>query len=176
MNPIIEELQAIASLNWNPEQKAYYEQRAADAKPVECMRMCDVFTPDQLDFLRDVYHTQQKQCYKNASTMVTLLSMPMVRLHFPQPAKYVEGFAYSCGLLPIQHAFVKYGDRYIDPTFERALHQDVRKELYVSCVELSVEEMNQLQGETGYYGELYQYTYLKRFNPDLAAKMRALAP
>lgn len=177
MNPIIEELQAIASLDYyNPEQKAYYQQRAADAKPVECMRMCDVFTPDQLDFLRDVYQPKHKQCYKNAAILVSLISHPLGGFLFPQPVKYVEGFAYPCGILPIEHAFVKYGDRYIDPTFERALHRDVRKEFYVSCIELLVEEMNQLQAETGYFGELYQYTYLKRFKPELAAKIRALAP
>ena len=33
-NRIVDELRAVAALDWNPEQKAYYEQRAADARPV----------------------------------------------------------------------------------------------------------------------------------------------
>ena len=52
-NRIIDELKAIAGMDWNPEQKAFYEQRAADARVVECVPMWDVFTPEQLRFLRD---------------------------------------------------------------------------------------------------------------------------
>ena len=166
----------MAALDWNPEQKAYFVQRAKDARPVECVRMCDVFTPEQMDFLRQNYHTKQKQCYKNASILVSLLSHPWGRYLNWEPVKYVEGFSYACGLLPIEHAFVKIGDKYIDPTFERALHRDVRNEMYVSCIELEPGEMDRLQAETGYYGELYQYSYIKRFRPELAAKMRALRP
>lgn len=173
-NVIIEELKAVASLDWNPEQKAYYSQRAADATPVSCVRMRDVFTPEQLRFLsvQSGYKTHQKQCYKNASDLVRAVEQ-MARIYDPSVpvAQYVEGFVYSCGLLSIEHAFVKIGDRYIDPTFERALRLDVRKEIYVSCIELSFEQMSGLQAETGYYGELYQFSYLKRNRPDLAAKI-----
>ena len=175
-NHIIEELRAVAALDWNPEQKAYYEQRAADARPVECVRMCDVFNPDQLDFLRDIYHTQQRQCYRNAANLVTLISHPLGGFLFPQPVKYVEGFAYSCGLLPIEHAFVKVGDKYIDPTFERALRRDVRKEMYASCIELDPLTMANYQLETGFYGELYVYDYMCKNRPKLAAQIRARNP
>ena len=175
-NHIIEELRAVAALDWNPEQKAYYEQRAADARPVKCVRMCDVFNPDQLDFLRDIYHTQQRQCYRNAANLVTLISHPFGGLLFPEPAVYVEGFAYAYELLPIEHAFVKIGDKYIDPTFERALHRDVRKEMYASLIELDQATMAKYQSETGFYGELYQYDYLCKNRPEMAAKMRACNP
>ena len=74
------------------------------------------------------------------------------------------------------NAFVKVGDKYIDPTFERALKLDPRKEIYVSCIELEYEEMARLQAETGYYGELYLYSFMKRNNPRLAAKMRRFEP
>ena len=175
-NHIIEELRAVASLDWNPEQKAYYEQRAADARPVECVRMCDVFNLEQLDFLRDIYHTQQRQCYRNAANLVTLISHPLGGFLFPQPVKYVEGFAYSCGLLSIEHAFVKVGDKYIDPTFERALHRDVRKEMYALLIELDPATMAKYQLETGFYGDLYQYDYMCKNRPEMAAKIRALNP
>ena len=168
-NRIIEELNAVASLDWNPEQKAFYTQRASDARAVECVRMCDVFNVEQMEFLRQTYHTKQKQCYKNASELVMLIAHPFGRWLFPEPVKYVEGFAYACDLLPIEHAFVKVGDKYIDPTFERALHRDVRKEMYASLIELDWQEMAKLQAETGYYGELYQYSFIKRNKPDLWA-------
>lgn len=71
-NRIIEELRARASLDWNPEQKAWFEQQANDARVVECVRMRDVFTPEQLQFLfkNTGYKTQQKMCYKNAAELV----------------------------------------------------------------------------------------------------------
>lgn len=178
-NVIIEELKARATLDWNPEQKAYFVKMAEDARPVQCVRMRDVFTPDQLQFIFKTigYRTHQKQCYKNASDLVNAVEWMATHYDSSVPGvKYVEGFAYSCGLLPIEHAFVKVGEKYIDPTFERALHLDVREEMYASLIELECAEMNRLQAESGFYGELYQYAYLKRFRADLAAKKRALNP
>lgn len=178
INRIIDELKAVAELDWNPEQKAFYEQRAADAKPVECVPMRDVFTPEQLQFLfKDAgYKTQQKMCYKNAADLVNVIANPIGGLFFPEPIWYVEGYAYCCDLLPIEHAFVKYGDKYIDPTFERALHRNVRKEMYVSCIELEPVTMARYQMETGFYGDLYVYDYMCKNRPELAAQIRARNP
>lgn len=178
-NRIIDELKAVAGLDWNPEQKAFYEQRAADARPVECVPMRDVFTPEQLQFLfkNTGYKTQQKMCYKNAAELVERVEWMAAHFDSGVPEiKYVEGYAYSYGLLPIEHAFVKIGDKYIDPTFERALHRDVRKEMYASCIELDTETMARYQLETGFYGELYQYDYLCKNRPELAAHWRARNP
>ena len=176
-NRIIEEIRAVATLDWNPEQKAYYEKRAADIRPVECVRMRDVFTPQQLRLLANWgYKTQQKMCYKNAAELVRLIAGLGAFTLTLEPVKYVEGFAYCYGLLPIEHAFVKVGDKYIDPTFERALHRDVRKEMYASLIELDPATMAKYQYETGFYGELYQYDYLCKNRPEMAAKMRACNP
>lgn len=173
-NHIIEELRGVASLDWNPEQKAYYEQRAADARPVECVRMRDVFNENQMLFLRVNYHARRHQCYKNASDLIGL--MWEHSWMFPDVAVYVEGFAYSAGLLPIEHAFVKIGDKYIDPTFERVLKRDPRKEMYAALIELWPTRMAKYQSETGYYGDLYQYDYLCKNRPELAEKIRARNP
>ena len=172
MNAVIKDLTALAALDLAPEQKAYYKQKLEDARPVECVRMIDVFTPEQVGFLRDIYKTEKKQCYKNASCLVSLLSHPFGWL-FPLPAKYVEGYVASAGLFSIEHAFVKYGDKYIDPTFERALHIDVRKEQYASLIELDCDSMTRIEMETGYYGNLYEYDYLKKKRPELAKKIAA---
>ena len=171
-NRIIEELRAVAALDWGQEQKAFYEQRAADAKPVECVPLRDVFDESQMLFLRVNYRAQQKMCYKNAAELVTL--MERHAWMFPEPGIYIEGFAYE--LWPIEHAFVKVGDKYIDPTFERTLHLDVRKEMYASCIELPQLLMSKYQDETGYYGELYKYDYLCKHRPELAERERALNP
>ena len=173
-NRIIEELRAKAAFDWQPEQKAWFEQQANDARPVQCVRMRDAFTPEQLELLkRWRYRTQQKMCYRNAAELVRLIEMDC---RFTGPIRYVEGFAYSYGLLPIEHAFVKVGDLYVDPTFERALHRDVRKELYAACIELDFETMAKYQVETGFYGELYVYDYMCKNRPELAAQIRARNP
>lgn len=177
-NRIIDELRARASLDWNPEQKAWFEQQANDARPVECVPMRDVFTPEQLRFLRDKlgYRTQQKMCYRNAAELVRLVAGLGALTLTTAPVRYVEGYAYCYGLLPIEHAFVKIGDKYIDPTFERALHRDVRKEMYASCIELDPETMARYQLETGFYGELYVYDYMCKNRPELAQQIRARNP
>ena len=92
-NVIIEELKARATLDWNPEQKAYFVKMAEDARPVQCVRMRDVFTPEQMRFLRIHYHARMKECYKNATDLVLLCKLESSI--FPEPVKYVEGFAYS---------------------------------------------------------------------------------
>ena len=75
-NRIIEELRAKASFDWNPEQKAWFDQQANDARPVQCVRMRDAFTPEQLELLkRWRYRTQQKMCYRNAAELVRLIEM-----------------------------------------------------------------------------------------------------
>lgn len=111
-------------------------------------------------------------CYKNAAELVRIIR----NIGTLPPVKYVEGYAYCYGLLPIEHAFVKVGDLYVDPTFERALHRDVRKELYAACIELDFETMARYQVETGFYGELYVYDYMCKNRPELAAQIRARNP
>ena len=178
-NRIIEELRTRAAFDWNPEQKAWFEQQANDARPVQCVRMRDAFTPEQLQFLfkNTGYKTQQKMCYRNAADLVERVAWMAGHFDPGVPeTKYVEGYAYCYGLLPIEHAFVKVGDLYVDPTFERALHRDVRKELYASCIELDFETMARYQVETGFYGELYVYDYMCKNRPELAAQIRARNP
>lgn len=169
-NPIIEQVKGMAQLDWGRTQKKYFEQIAKDCRPVECTRMRDVLTAKQLEFIKGFYHTQQKQCYRNAAELVFL--MERANWLFPEPMRYVEGYTFCC--FPIEHAFVKYGDRYIDPTFERALHRDVRKESYATLIELHPEALRKYLLDTGYYGNLYQYDYLLKHDPEKAAAIRFL--
>ena len=171
---IIEELKGRASL-FTGEYRAFYEQIVKDSKPVNCVPMKEVFTPEQMQFIKNYgYKARQKQCYKNASDLIVCLEGMQNFFDLP-PIKYVEGYARTF-ILNIQHAFVRVGDEYIDPTFERVLKLNVRQEEYVSSIELDPYEMMQMQLETGYYGELYQYSYMKRFRPEMAAKIRSLNP
>lgn len=178
-NIIIQELRARASLGWKPERQAWYDQQANDARPVQCVRMRDVFTPEQLRFLFEIagYKTKQKSCYKNAAQLVERAEWMAAHFDSGVPEiKYVEGYAYCPDLLPIEHAFVRVGDKYIDPTFERALHRDVSKEIYASCIELDPETMSRYLAETGFYGELYLYDYICKTRPEWAARIREMNP
>lgn len=173
-NRIIEYLKDLASLNYGREQIAWYTQQLKDARPVQCVRMRDVFTREQLQFLfkNTGYKVQEKMCYKNAAGLVERIEW--MALHYDSgipEIKYVEGFGDS--LFPVEHAFVKVGDKYIDPTFERALHLDVRNMPYVSCIELDKETMCRYMYETGYYRGLYMYDYMCKNRPEMAERMRA---
>lgn len=173
-NIIIEELKTIAGMLAGTKQEYYYQQKIADAQVVECVRMREVFSREEMRFLREFYNPQQKHCFRNASTLVKLMSHPLAKNMFQKPVRYVEGYTYAAGLLPIEHAFVKYGKKYIDPTFERALKLDVRKEMYVSLIELEPATMMQYELETGCYGELYKYDYCCKNDPSMAERIRAM--
>lgn len=178
-NVIIQELRARASLGWKPEQQAWYDQQANDARPVQCVLMRDVFTPEQLQFLfkNTGYKAQQKMCYRNAAQLIERAEWMAAHFDSGVPEiKYVEGYVYCCDLFPIEHAFVKIGDKYIDPTVERALHRDVCKEIYASCIELDPETMTRYILETGFCGGFYAYDYMCKNRPELAELIRARNP
>lgn len=169
-NAIIAQLEGMAGLGLGKETTAFYKQMIKDCRPVQCERMRDVLTAKQLEFIKGFYHAQQKQCYRNAAELVFL--MERADWLFPEPVRYIEGYAYC--MFPIEHAFVKYGDRYIDPTYERACHLDVRKELYASLIELEPDTLRRYLLDTGHYGNLYQYAYLLEHNPARAAVIRKM--
>lgn len=172
-NPILEELCAKASFNWPAGQKEYFAQQAKDAKAIQCAPMKEAFTKEQLEFIkREGYHAKMKMCYKNASDLVYILSNPFYKELFPGEIKYVEGFAYCYGVMSIEHAWVKVGGKYIDPTFERVLKKDVRKEFYVSLIELDFLTMCQYQVDTGCYGGLYFHNYLLNHRSELVKRPR----
>ena len=175
-NTIIDELRTIADFMWGPVQKAYYQQKVSDAKAVKCVRMRDVFTRNELGFIKEFYSPEQKHCYRNASTLIKLMKHPLAKGMFNYRVRYVEGYASSPGFFPIEHAFVKIGSKYIDPTFEKALKLDVRKEMYVSLIELDPVKMMRYELETGYYGELYRYDYCCKNDPSMAERIRAMNP
>jgi hypothetical protein len=175
-NQIIKELRIVAGFDWGAKHKAYWETMVKDAHVVECVPMSEVFNPEQLDFLREFYEAKPKHCYSNSSKFVKLMSPPLSRGLFTEPVRYVEGFTCDDYLFPIEHGFVKFGDKYIDPTFELALKLDVRKEQYVSIIELEPAIMIKYELETGCYGELYKYDYYCKHDPGMAERIRSINP
>ena len=166
---IIEELRQMALWKLPAEQHNYYSQVAEDAIAVECVPMASVFTPEQLAIIKKArYKPKQHQCYKNSSELVAICSTNRIPNVY-----YCEGFVLSNNIVRIEHAFVKVGDKYIDPTFEKCLKVDVTGCTYATIMEIDNREMWDLQLESGYYGELYRYRYIKRTHPEWANKLRA---
>ena len=154
------ELRALADGPWNPQQKAWYEQRLKDAKPVQCVPMAQALTVADLALLRQAgYHTRKKECYKNATLLVDYA-------HFykmDKDVRYVEGLALDPEVpLSIEHAWVRVGDLYIDPTAERCLKADVTKWEYVALIEKDWEGLIKVMAENEYYGDVYRWEFIKK--------------
>jgi hypothetical protein len=169
---LLNELKAYAGMDWNPTQKAWFERRVRDAKPVRCVRMADAFTEKELAAIaKSGWLPEKKGCYKNASDLVLLgrTTPGLPEMH------YVEGLALDPALpVSIEHAWVLVCDRhvstpgdrrlrevYIDPTAERCLGADVTSWEYVSLIEKDWDGLAEILAEQGYYGDVYRYEYIK---------------
>ena len=149
---IIEEMRAFLQLGLNPKQKQYFNDTIDVAKRVEVVRAADVFNDYELDIIRDVLKPQPQQCYRNAHLLCQL---------FPERVRYCEGKTQK--LIPIDHAFNRVGDKYVDITFEFALGDDQLTEYeYVVFGEYDLQTINRITEETGYYGDIYRNVYVER--------------
>lgn len=61
--------------------------------------------------------------------------------------------------IPIDHAFKKDGDAYIDITFEFALNENPSIYEYVTFGEYDAKTIRKAVLKTGYYGEVYRLLY-----------------
>lgn len=156
---LLNELKAYAGMDWNPAQRAWFERRVRDAKPVRCVRMADAFTEKELAVIaKSGWLPEKKGCYKNASDLVLLgRTTPGLPEMY-----YVEGLALDPALpVSIEHAWVRVGDAYIDPTAERCLGADVAGWEYVALIEKDWDGLAEILAEQGYYGDVYRYEYIK---------------
>lgn len=147
-NSLVIELQHFAGF-MEGRQKKFYDQMIKDAKPVEVVRLSEVFTPEQIDFIRKAVRPKAKECYSNAHMLTSI---------FPE-ALYVEGKMTCCKCFGIEHAWNKIGDKYIDITMELVLHQDPTQEEYMSLGEYSEDVITPIVLETGFYGNIYSIVY-----------------
>ena len=74
---------------------------------------------------------------------------------------YCEGYTSYMGI-PIEHAFNKVGDKYIDITSELVLKKDVTDDEYVLLGEFTKEDVYKVTNETGYYGGVYNKLLLDK--------------
>lgn len=145
---IIKEIEMILKLPLNDRQKRYYQELLKSAKPVKIVLAADVLEDYELEYIQHVLKPQPKECYRNAHLLCEA---------FPDRFQYCEGKANVP--IPIDHAFNKVGDVYIDITFEFALHENPTEYEYVSFGEYDAKTIRKAVLQTGYYGKVYRWLY-----------------
>lgn len=153
MSEIIADIKSILSLPLVPRQRKYYEDLIAVAKPVKISCAHDVLDSYMLDFIERVIKPEKKRCYRNAHLLCEA---------FPDMVTYCEGRANVP--IPVDHAFNKVGEYYIDVTFEFALREDPSQYDYVIFGEYTANEISKIVRKTGFYGGYYNYLW-KDKNP-----------
>lgn len=131
-------------------QRKYFQCLLKSAKPVQIVRAADILEDFELEYIKHVLKPKPKECYKNSHLLCEA---------FPERFLYCEGRVNVP--IPIDHAFNKVGDVYIDITFEFALHEDPTIYEYVTFGEYDAETIQILSLATGYYGDVYRYLYYK---------------
>lgn len=129
-------------------QKTYFQDLLNAAKPVKIVPAADVLEDYELDYIRHVIKPKPKECYRNSHLLCEA---------FPERILYCEGKTNV--RIPIDHAFNKVGDAYIDITFEFALHENPSIYEYVTFGEYDAKTIRKAVLETGYYGEIYKWLY-----------------
>lgn len=147
---LISDIEAFAALT-SGRQQEYYLDLLSIVKPVEVVSIKDVFTKDEIKEIKRFVRPKVKMCYKNSHYLTCL---------FPDKVRYVEGRFSRYGL-PIDHAFNRVGDKYVDITVELALKEDVSESEYIAYAEYDQEQMVEAAVATGYYGDYYNYYWLK---------------
>lgn len=85
---------------------------------------------------------------------------------FPERVQYCEGKVLA--FTPIEHAFNRIGDKYVDITFEFALNDaELLQHEYVVFGEYDLQTINRVTKETGYYGDIYRNVYIERVKDNL---------
>lgn len=145
---IIKEIEMMLELPLHERQKAYFQDLLNAAKPVTIVPAADVLEDYELDYIRHVIKPKPKECYRNSHLLCEA---------FPERILYCEGKTNVP--IPIDHAFNKVGDAYIDITFEFALHENPSIYEYVTFGEYDAKTIRKAVLETGYYGEIYKWLY-----------------
>ena len=131
-------------------QKEFFKAELDAAKGIKCSKLSEVFTKKEIANIKAL-GLQKKDCYRNA-TLVTYM--------MPDKCSYVEGRVLVCGV-PVDHAFVKVGDSYVDPTLEILLKEDVTNMEYCSLLELDRDTLFDTLMESGQYGNLFGFLFAK---------------
>lgn len=155
-NYIVQELEGFAKLT-EGNQKAFYQQKLADLKDVHVVPLDEVFTNEQIIKIKQFVRPKKKMCYRNAQRLCELFDW----------VKYVEGYSTIFdGTFPIEHAWNKVGDKYVDVTYELALKLDVTKETYMSLGVYDIETVKRVTQANEFFGDVYNYLFIEKLKKE----------
>lgn len=152
---ITQYLESLVELTKSGKMSAFYEDSLANLKVVKIVPLHEALTADEVDRVKRFIRPEKKMCYKNAMSLCAM---------FPEKVEYVEGYFTCCGL-PLEHAFNKIGDKYVDITAEFLLGFDKDVE-YGSVCECSYKEACKATVKNGYYGNVYRTKFFDTLKND----------
>ena len=147
---LIKQIEQLRDLVSNSRQVQWYEDLLKVAKPVTVSPISAVLSEGQIQYIKDNIQLRGKECYRHATLFC---------LYIPNSV-YVEGQFSTFGL-PIEHAFNKVGDKYVDITAELVLGEDVSKLEYISWGEYDIDLVSKIITDQGYYGDIYRQLYIE---------------
>jgi len=128
-HPINEFLRGLTKLSAG-KQAEFFKWERDNAKYVEVNPISDL----PQDVQDNIWATgpKIKECFGNSAR----IAMGGIK-----GAKYVEGFVSFAGVIPLEHAWVKIGDKYYDPTAEGPLKGGSDMGHYTALIELNEDEV-----------------------------------
>lgn len=136
-------------------QKQFYEKMLSDAKIVKCTSVYNILTENEIKKIKGRVRPVVKECYKNSYLLTKYGIIP--------ETSYCEGYMNYMGI-PIEHAFNKVGDKYIDITAELVLERDVDGDEYVVFGEYTKEDVLDIMLEINHYGGIYYNQFIKNID------------
>ena len=159
---IIEMLKFFAK-NMSGVQQELYQQKVKDAESVDIVPLSEVFTPEEIADIKKRVHPQPKMCYENAWKLCD-------RFEYEGNHKieYCEGYLNMRGF-PIDHAFNKVDDKYVDITIELALGRNVAEEgdTYITLGTYNTDEVRKILLQNGFYGDIYNTIFLNKYKENV---------
>jgi acyl carrier protein len=121
------------------------------------------FEPEEIADIKRRVHPQPKMCYENAWKLCD-------RFEYEGNHKieYCEGYLNMRGF-PIDHAFNKVDDKYVDITIELALNRNVVEEgdTYVTLGIYNTDEVRKILLQNGFYGDIYNTIFLNKYKENV---------
>ena len=138
-------------------QKAFYERKLTDIKPIEITSVRELFTEEEVKIMTRT--VKAKECYKNAFNIAKILSTNN------REVRYIEGVAFlsDFGGFPIEHAFNSVDGKYFDATFELLDSLKDNNVEYSVYGDYSVDEVREVLLETKVWGEIYENKVTKLY-------------
>lgn len=149
-NTFVTQYKFIAS-NSDGFQKEFYEKMVKDAKLIKITPLNEVFTEDEIKKIKQRVRPKKKECYSNAYHMCSETGFDNIL--------YCEGFMSVYGI-PIEHAFNKVGDVYVDVTKELALNESPLDTEYIVLGEYNSVDALRAMAVGGCYGNVYRQMFV----------------